>query len=92
MKQHVLFLMIALTFASFAAQVQAQTIRFVTPSGAGAWTGAGWANASNNLQDMINKSSAGDEIRVAAGWYSPRFFAYRIDEHINIVAQAVAFF
>ena len=87
MKQNVLLLMIALTLASFAAQAQDQTVRYVTPSGAGAGTGASWANASNNLQDMINKSSAGDEIRVAAGWYSPRFFAYRIDEHINIVAQ-----
>ena len=65
--------MIALTFASFT--VQAQTIRYVTPSGAGERTGAGWANASNNLQDMINKSSAGDEIRVAAGWYSPQWTA-----------------
>ena len=59
MKQPILLLMIALTFASFAEQAQAQTVRYVTPSGAGARTGAGWANASNNLQDMINKSSAG---------------------------------
>jgi hypothetical protein len=45
----------------------AQTIRYVKPTGSG--IGNSWANASNDLQLMINQSSAGDEIWVAAGTY-----------------------
>ncbi|SOD18406.1 T9SS type A sorting domain-containing protein [Pedobacter xixiisoli] len=51
----------------------AQTTRYVTPTGSGTGTG-GWANASSNLQGMIDASASGDEIRVAAGTYYPSSF------------------
>ncbi|QKZ12588.1 right-handed parallel beta-helix repeat-containing protein [Spirosoma sp. KUDC1026] len=47
----------------------AQTIRYVKPDGTG--TGSSWATASANLQAIINASSAGDQVWVAAGTYKP---------------------
>ena len=47
----------------------AQTIRYVKPGATG--TGASWANASGDIQNMINTSVAGDQIWIAAGTYKP---------------------
>lgn len=48
--------------------------RYVTPTGAGNFTGSSWSNASNDLQAMINNSTASDEIRMKAGTYYPNSF------------------
>jgi len=48
--------------------------RYVTPTGAGNFTGSSWANASNDLQATINNSAASDEIRMKAGTYYPNSF------------------
>jgi chitodextrinase len=44
---------------------------YVTENGGGTFDGSSWANASNDLQLMINNSSAGDVIFVAEGTYKP---------------------
>lgn len=64
------------------AQVTAYaTIRYVKAGGAGTQTGESWANASGDLQLMINQSSAVviDTIWVAAGTYMPVRPAYNPD-------------
>ncbi|MBK9109586.1 MAG: HYR domain-containing protein [Saprospiraceae bacterium] len=48
-------------------------IRYVKPIATGSEDGSSWANASNDIQAMINASSAGDEIWVAAGTYYPLY-------------------
>jgi gliding motility-associated-like protein len=47
----------------------AQTIRYVKAGATG--NGASWANASGDLQAMINASAANDQVWVAAGTYYP---------------------
>ncbi|QKZ12527.1 cellulose binding domain-containing protein [Spirosoma sp. KUDC1026] len=48
---------------------QAQSIRYVKPAGTG--NGSSWANASGDLQAMINASSSGQQVWVAQGIYKP---------------------
>jgi predicted outer membrane repeat protein len=52
------------------------TIRYVKPAATGTATGNSWANASADLQLMINSSVAGDEVWVAAGTYKPSMDAF----------------
>ncbi|MCB0682054.1 MAG: right-handed parallel beta-helix repeat-containing protein, partial [Saprospiraceae bacterium] len=59
------FLAMSATFA------QAQTIRYVKPVASGAGDGSSWADASADLQAMIDASAANDEVWVAAGTYKP---------------------
>lgn len=47
------------------------TTRYVTQNGAGNKDGSSWANASDDLQLMINNSSAYDMVWVAKGIYVP---------------------
>lgn len=47
----------------------AQTKRYVKPTGTG--DGSSWANASADLQAIINISAANDEVWVAVGTYKP---------------------
>lgn len=49
----------------------AQTIRYVKPVATGTATGSSWANASGNLQAMINASTTPTQIWVATGVYTP---------------------
>lgn len=46
-------------------------IRYVKSTASGTGDGSSWANASADLQAMINASMAGDEVWVAAGTYKP---------------------
>jgi Concanavalin A-like lectin/glucanases superfamily/SprB repeat/Secretion system C-terminal sorting domain len=46
-------------------------IRYVKPAGTGIQSGLSWTDASASLQDMINASSSGDQVWVAAGTYNP---------------------
>lgn len=49
----------------------AQSIRYVKPVSSGLGNGTSWLNASNDLQLVIQNSSSGDQIWVAAGTYKP---------------------
>jgi hypothetical protein len=49
----------------------ASTTRYIKQVGAGTMDGSSWANASDDLQAMINASSAYDMIWVAGGTYKP---------------------
>lgn len=53
------------------SSVVSATVRFVTPSGAGAQDGSSWTNAypGTSLQAAINASSSGDQVWVAGGTY-----------------------
>jgi hypothetical protein len=59
---------------AFATAQQQRRYVKQNPSG-GDGSGSSWADASNNLQDMINKSDPGDEVWVAAGTYKPQWTA-----------------
>lgn len=48
-----------------------QVIRFVKPTGSGTADGSSWANASGDLQAIINTSASGDQVWVAQGVYKP---------------------
>ena len=50
------------------------TIRYVKPEATGTGTGLSWANASSDLQAIINMSATGDEVWIAAGTYIPSSF------------------
>ena len=67
MRKFYLFILITLS----SQLIFAQTIRYVKPAATGTGDGLTWANASANLQDMINASASGDEVWVAAGTYKP---------------------
>ena len=69
MKSHIRFLT-AFCLIVFSVETQA-TIRYVRPISYGSGNGSSWANASNDLQLMINNSAAGDSVFVAQGTYYP---------------------
>ncbi|MDR2835563.1 MAG: InlB B-repeat-containing protein [Bacteroidales bacterium] len=76
MKKNIL-LFVFLTFCF--SIVNAQTTRYVKQGGVG--DGSSWANASGNLQNIINISASGDSVFVAQGTYTPQWTAagYNID-------------
>lgn len=53
----------------FSAKAYSQTIRYVSATGTG--NGSSWAQASGDLQSMIDASLSGDQVWVAAGLYHP---------------------
>ena len=63
MKRIILFISLLLTFVF----VQAQNIRYVKSSGTG--NGSSWANASGDIQLMIDYSNVGDQVWIAGGTY-----------------------
>lgn len=69
MKKFIFTLLLA-SFSTFSYAV----IRYVKPITTGTGDGSSWANASSNLQAMINTSVPFDEIWVAAGTYYPSAF------------------
>ncbi|HET8829113.1 MAG TPA: right-handed parallel beta-helix repeat-containing protein [Pelobium sp.] len=56
---------------AFIAVSHAQTIRYVKATAAGNGDGSSWANASDDIQAMINASVANDQVWVAGGTYLP---------------------
>ncbi|GAB3689742.1 hypothetical protein GCM10027592_06470 [Spirosoma flavus] len=66
-----LLLLIGLLFGLTSATVLAQTIRYVKPTASGLGNGSSWENASSSLQTMIDSSTVGDQVWVAAGTYKP---------------------
>ncbi|MBX2893172.1 MAG: right-handed parallel beta-helix repeat-containing protein [Saprospiraceae bacterium] len=71
MKQHIFFpVLLALCLAAVSNSLQAAT-RYVKPTAGGTGDGSSWANASADLQAMVNASAAGDTVWVAAGNYKP---------------------
>lgn len=60
--------LLILTVSVISAQA---TTRYVKTSSSGSGNGSSWANASADLQAMINASSSGDEVWVATGVYYP---------------------
>ncbi|MDR1793217.1 MAG: hypothetical protein LBR36_07260, partial [Bacteroidales bacterium] len=72
--------LILLILVAFLATVslKSQVTRYVTVTGAGAMTGLSWADASPDLQAMINASAPGDEIWVGSGTYEPIYDASNV--------------
>ncbi|MGB4774227.1 MAG: right-handed parallel beta-helix repeat-containing protein, partial [Daejeonella sp.] len=68
-----LILVLCSLFLVMAGTASAQTIRYVTPAGAGNNDGTSWANAApgTQLQNQINAAAANTQIWVAAGTYTP---------------------
>ncbi len=56
--------------------LNAQTIRYVKPVASGSGNGSSWADASADLQTIINASAAGDAVWVATGTYKPTVAFY----------------
>lgn len=59
------------TFLIACMYSQAQTVRYVNTTPSGTADGSSWANASDDLQAMINASAFEDEVWVAQGVYKP---------------------
>ncbi|MFN8289052.1 MAG: HYR domain-containing protein [Chitinophagaceae bacterium] len=67
MKTFLLLLSITILYSVTGAQ----TIRYVKPVATGTGDGSSWANASGDLQAMINAGAVNDQVWVAAGDYIP---------------------
>lgn len=59
----------SIAFLCLINVLSAQTTRYVSAGASG--SGSSWANASGDLQLMINQSAAGDQVWVSAGTYRP---------------------
>lgn len=62
----------------------AQTTRYVKPTATGTGDGSSWANASGDLQEMINVSSSGDNIFVTNGTYIPN----RRSDNVSLITPS----
>lgn len=68
-------LVLPLLLTLFVATESYATVRYVKPAAAGMGDGSSWANASADVQAMINACSTGDELWVAGGTYIPQTLA-----------------
>jgi predicted outer membrane repeat protein len=66
-------LIVVLSLVIYSIGVNA-TVRYVKPIASGSADGSSWANASGDIQTMINASAAGDSVWVAAGTYKPNSY------------------
>ncbi|RYF18343.1 MAG: hypothetical protein EOO42_15255 [Flavobacteriales bacterium] len=72
MKKNYLKMLGMFCLSLYAVNINAQTTYYVKTDGTGAAaTATTWANASKDLQDVINAAQAGDKIFVAMGTYLP---------------------
>ena len=87
-------LIIILGMCAATMSMTAQIVRYVTPNGAGNTSGSSWANASNDLQQMINdvEVAGGGEVWVKFGIYIPDKPSNDLDlSNPNTAIQARAF-
>lgn len=70
------FLPLVLCLLCLSGMEASAAIRYVRPTSMGLGNGSSWANASSDLQLMIDQSSANDEVWVAAGFYKPTRLYY----------------
>ncbi|RYU92814.1 beta strand repeat-containing protein [Emticicia agri] len=61
------------TFIVPFSYIRAPTRRYVKTAAAGSGDGSSWANASGDIQAMINASSTNDSVWVASGVYIPLY-------------------
>jgi len=71
MKKTLPFFSFLVAFLLFCVSTHSQTVRFVKPTASGTGDGSSWANASSDLQAMMNASGNGDQVWVAKGTYKP---------------------
>lgn len=62
--------------------VSAQTVYFVKQGATG--DGTTWANASGNLQTMVNNAQPSDQVWIAMGTYSNNGLAFTFKEGVNV--------
>lgn len=67
--KHLLLALIAIAGFTFSYDSFGQSVYYVKSDGSG--NGSNWANASGDLQSIIEIAEAGDQIWVAAGTYKP---------------------
>ncbi|MXN90753.1 T9SS sorting signal type C domain-containing protein [Flavobacterium sp. Sd200] len=67
----------------FAYGMNAQTIRYVKPTASGTGNGTSWANASSNLQAMIDATGV-QQVWVAAGTYISGHNNFRMKNNVAI--------
>ncbi|MBK0384351.1 hypothetical protein I5M32_15395 [Pedobacter sp. SD-b] len=72
LKKAICLISIAVAFTFIA---NAQTVRYVKTTATGNGDGSSWANASSNIQTMIDASDAGDGVWVKGGTYIPSEYA-----------------
>ena len=66
-------LIVVLCLVIYSIGVSA-TVRYVKPIASGLADGSSWANASDDIQAMINASAITDSVWVAAGEYKPIYY------------------
>mgnify|MGYP001209392449 CR=1 FL=1 len=66
-------LIVVLCLVIYSIGVNA-TVRYVKPVASGMANGSSWANSSDDIQTMINASTPGDSVWVAAGEYKPNSY------------------
>lgn len=71
--------------------LSAQKIYYVKQGGSGVKNGSSWQNASDEIQEMINIASSGDEIWVAEGIYRPTRRADDLTTIPRVPSQDFAF-